>query len=93
MAYVSKTCMCTQNRYINQNIDISKNCLNRLTISVTLHFRIITVVVPPSEALLNSIFIFDDIVCDKQNAIREYFEKGYFKINCFYLYQTCKYLK
>jgi len=27
-------------------------------------------VVPPSKALLNSIFIFDDVSCDKQNIIR-----------------------
>jgi len=29
-------------------------------------------IVSPSEALPNSIFIFDDVACDKQNAIREY---------------------
>jgi len=26
-------------------------------------------VVPPSEALLNSIFIFDDVACDKQDNV------------------------
>ncbi|KAG5324087.1 YMD3 protein, partial [Pseudoatta argentina] len=30
-------------------------------------------VVPPSEARPNSIFIFDDVACDKQDAVREYF--------------------
>ena len=27
----------------------------------------------PNEALPNSIFVFNDVACDKQNAIREYF--------------------
>jgi len=27
--------------------------------------------VPPSEARPNSIFIFDDVACDKQDAVRE----------------------
>jgi len=31
-------------------------------------------VVPPSEARPNSIFIFDDIACDKQDAMRELFD-------------------
>jgi len=31
--------------------------------------------VPPSEARLNSIFIFDDIACDK-DVVREYFSIG-----------------
>ena len=30
-------------------------------------------VVPLSEARSNSIFIFDDVACDKQDAVREYF--------------------
>ena len=33
-------------------------------------------VVPPSEECPNSIFIFDDVACDKQNAVREYFPIG-----------------
>lgn len=46
-------------------------------------------IVPPSEALPNSIFIFDDIACDKQDAIREYFAMGrHSKVDCFYLCQT-----
>jgi hypothetical protein len=45
-------------------------------------------VVPPSEALPNSIFIFDDIACDKQDEIREYFAMGqHSKVDCFYLCQ------
>lgn len=46
-------------------------------------------VVPPSEALPNSIFIFDDVACDKQDAIREYFAMGrHSSVDCFYLCQT-----
>lgn len=46
-------------------------------------------VVPPSEALPGSIFVFDDVACDKQDAIREYFAMGrHSNIDCFYLCQT-----
>ncbi|KYQ47387.1 hypothetical protein ALC60_13589 [Trachymyrmex zeteki] len=45
-------------------------------------------VIPPNEALPNSIFIFDDVACDKQNAIREYFAMGrHAHVDCFYLCQ------
>lgn len=43
----------------------------------------------PSEAKRNSIFIFDDIICDKQDRIREYFCMGrHNDVDCFYLCQT-----
>ena len=46
-------------------------------------------VVPPSEARPNSIFIFDDVACDKQDAVREYFSMGrHSNVDCFYLCQT-----
>lgn len=46
-------------------------------------------IVPPNEALPNSIFIFDDVACDKQNVMREYFAMGRHKcIDCFYLCQS-----
>jgi len=46
-------------------------------------------VIPPSEALPNSIFIFDDVACDKQETIREYFAMGrHSSVDCFYLCQT-----
>ncbi|KYN22288.1 hypothetical protein ALC57_05324 [Trachymyrmex cornetzi] len=46
-------------------------------------------VVPPSEALPNSIFIFDDVACDKQDAVREYFSMSrHANVDCFYLCQT-----
>lgn len=46
-------------------------------------------VIAPSEALPNSVFIFDDVVCEKQINIRNYFSMGRHKqIDCFYLSQT-----
>lgn len=46
-------------------------------------------VIPQEEALPNSIFIFDDIVCENQMQIRNYFSMGrHKKIDCFYLSQT-----
>lgn len=46
-------------------------------------------VIPIDEALPNSIFIFDDVACDNQNAIRDYFSMGrHSDIDCFYLCQT-----
>ena len=49
-------------------------------------------VIPPKEALPNSIFVFDDVACDNQNIIREYFSMGrHTNIDCFYLSQTQKY--
>jgi len=44
-------------------------------------------IVSPSEALPNSIFIFDDVACDKQDAIREYFQ-CHADVDSFYLCQT-----
>lgn len=46
-------------------------------------------VIAPNEALTNSVFIFDDVVCEKQINIRNYFSMGRHKqIDCFYLSQT-----
>lgn len=46
-------------------------------------------IVPPQEAKPNSIFIFDDVACDKQDIIREYFSMGRHRdVDCFYLCQT-----
>ena len=46
-------------------------------------------VIPPNESLPNSIFIFDDVACDKQDTIREYFAMGrHSNVDCFYLCQT-----
>lgn len=43
----------------------------------------------PSEAKQNSIFIFDDVACDNQDVIREYFSMGrHNHIDSFYLAQT-----
>lgn len=46
-------------------------------------------VIPIDEALPNSIFIFDDVACEKQNSIRDYFSMGrHSNIDSFYLCQT-----
>ena len=46
-------------------------------------------VIPPDEAKPNSIFIFDDVACEKQQHIRAYFCMGRHKsIDFFYLSQT-----
>lgn len=46
-------------------------------------------VIQPNDALPNSIIIFDDVVCDRQSNIRNYFTMGrHNKIDCFYLSQT-----
>lgn len=46
-------------------------------------------IVPPKDAKPNSIIIFDDVACDNQSTIRDYFCFGRHKnIDCFYLCQT-----
>lgn len=45
--------------------------------------------IDPKNVKPNSIFIFDDVICDKQNNIRSYFCMGRHKnVDCFYLTQT-----
>lgn len=46
-------------------------------------------VIPPSEAKPNSIFIFDDIACEKQDNVRAYFCMGrHNNVDSFYLGQS-----
>lgn len=46
-------------------------------------------IMEPSDARPNSVFIFDDVICEKQDVIRSYFSMGRHKnIDCFYLAQT-----
>lgn len=46
-------------------------------------------VIAPSQAKNNSVFIFDDVACESQLNIRNYFSMGRHKlIDCFYLSQT-----
>lgn len=48
-----------------------------------------TNIVEPSDAKPNSIFIFDDVMCEKQDVIRSYFSMGRHKnVDVFYLAQT-----
>lgn len=47
------------------------------------------IIMHPNEAKKNSIFIFDDVACDNQDVIREYFSMGRHNfIDSFYLCQT-----
>lgn len=46
-------------------------------------------VIHPNEALKNSIMIFDDVTCENQTNIRNYFTMGRHRlVDCFYLTQT-----
>lgn len=46
-------------------------------------------VIPPSKAKPNSIMIFDDVMCDKQDNIKSYFCMGRHRgVDCFYLAQS-----
>ncbi|CAK1590048.1 unnamed protein product [Parnassius mnemosyne] len=46
-------------------------------------------ILSPHEASPNSIIIFDDVACENQNNIRNYFAMGRHKnIDCFYINQT-----
>lgn len=46
-------------------------------------------VIPPERARPNSIIIFDDVICDKQNNIKLYFSMGrHMAVDCFYLSQS-----
>lgn len=46
-------------------------------------------IIDPSNAKPNSIFIFDDIACSKQNKIQQFFSMGRHKgVDSFYLSQT-----
>ena len=46
-------------------------------------------VVDPEQDLPNSIIVFDDIACEKQDNVRAFFCMGRHKqVDCFYLYQT-----
>lgn len=46
-------------------------------------------VIPLEQVKPNSVFIFDDVICDKQDNIRSYFCMGRHKnVDCFYLSQS-----
>lgn len=46
-------------------------------------------VIPPEKIKPHSIFIFDDVICDKQKNIQAYFCMGRHKsVDCFYLSQS-----
>lgn len=46
-------------------------------------------VMSPEDVKENSVFIFDDVICDKQENMKNYFSMGRHKsVDCFYLCQT-----
>lgn len=46
-------------------------------------------IIEPEQARRNSIFVFDDVICDKQDCMRNFFCMGRHKgVDCFYLCQT-----
>lgn len=46
-------------------------------------------IIDPSAAKQNSVFIFDDVACDKQDKMRAYFSMGRHNgVDCFYLCQS-----
>uniref|UniRef100_A0A8D8LZC7 Uncharacterized protein n=1 Tax=Cacopsylla melanoneura TaxID=428564 RepID=A0A8D8LZC7_9HEMI len=46
-------------------------------------------VIQPCEAKRNSVFIFDDVICEKQQNIKEYFARGrHYACDTFFLAQT-----
>ena len=46
-------------------------------------------VITPEKALPNSLMIFDDIACEKQDSVRSFFCRGRHQdVDCFYLSQT-----
>lgn len=46
-------------------------------------------ILSPHEAMPNSIILFDDVACENQNNIRDYFAMGrHQNIDCFYINQT-----
>lgn len=46
-------------------------------------------VIPTKDVKQNSVFVFDDVICDNQSTMRDYFSFGRHKnLDCFYLAQT-----
>ena len=47
------------------------------------------IIITPSEAKANSVIVFDDVACEKQDNIRAFSSMGRHKdVDCFYLSQT-----
>lgn len=43
-------------------------------------------IISPAQVKRNTVFIFDDVACDRQNVIREYFSMGRHKFVDFFLF-------
>jgi len=68
----SKTCTCTRNHY-KPKYRYLKNLLAPIEEIDYFTFSNNSDDVSSNEVLPNSIFIFEDVACDKQDVIREYF--------------------
>jgi len=85
--YVSRTCT-YRNRCNSRNINL-ENLLSSIDEIGYFTFSNNNDVVPPIEARPNSIFVFHDVACDKQDTVREYFSMGrHLHVDCFYLCQS-----
>lgn len=70
-------------------IRLSKTALRSDAGNRFLRVRKRSQILPPKTAEKNSIIIFDDVSCDSQSIIRDYFCFGRHRhIDCFYLCQT-----
>jgi len=58
------------------SLDILENLLSSIDEIGYFMFSNNSDIVPSSKAHPNSIFVFDDVACDKQDTVREYFSKG-----------------
>jgi hypothetical protein len=86
-----KTSMFFQNHYFNQNISTYLETLLKPIKGMNFFaFNNLENNIPSSSEIKpNSLIIFDDVACHKQNVMREYFSMGRHKnIDCFYLCQT-----
>ena len=80
--YVYSKSLPNDSKSNNQNIDLLAS------IEEIDYFKFFNNVLPPNEVLPNSVFVFDDVACDKQHAIRENFAMGrHADVDCFYLRQ------
>lgn len=66
-----------------------ENCISRVKGMRFFPYTDNSEIVKPQDSKPNSIFVFDDIACDKQDCMREYFSQGrHNSVDCFYLCQT-----
>ena len=85
----NKIFICIQNLYTNLKYIYLEKLLKPVKGIGYYKFSNGEKIINPSQAKPHSIFIFDDVACDKQDVMREYFSMGrHNNIDCFYLCQT-----